>query len=253
MLAICVALLAGTLDVFAQETLTVAAAADLQPVMTEVAARFERQLGAEVKLSFGSSGNFFAQIEKGAPYDLFFSADLDYPAKLQAAGITEPGSLYCYATGKIVLWTRQGSAVDVGKGLGVLTSKAVNKVAIANPSHAPYGRAAEAALNSAGLWNSVSSKLVLGENIAQASQFVQSGNADVGIVALSLVLAPAMKNRGKYFLIPQDLYPRLQQAAVIVKTSQHKTLARSFLQFIKSNEITSLLRQYGFSSAEPVR
>ena len=252
-LATCVALLAGALHVFAQQTVTVAAAADLQPVMTEIAARFERQSGAEVKLSFGSSGNFFAQIQNGAPYDLFFSADVDYPKELQAAGLIEPGSLYPYATGKIALWTPEGSAIDVRKGLTVLTSHAVKKVAIANPSHAPYGRAAEAALKSAGLWDSVSSKLVLGENIAQTAQFVQSGNADVGIVALSLVLAPAMKGQGKYFVVPQDLYPPLQQAAVVLKTSQHKTLARSFLQFMKSSEITSLLRRYGFSPAESAR
>ncbi len=250
-LAICVALLAGTLQVSAQETLTVAAAADLQPVMTEIAARFEKQSGAEVKLSFGSSGNFFAQIQNGAPYDLFFSADLEYPTKLEAAGLIEPGSLYRYATGKIALWAPQGSAIDVRKGLSLLTSDAVKTVAIANPSHAPYGRAAEAALKSAGLWDRVSSKLVLGENIAQTAQFVQSGNADLGIVALSLVLAPAMKNQGKYFVVPQNLYPPLHQAAVIVKNSQRKNLARSFLQFMKSNEITSLFRQYGFSPAEP--
>ena len=252
-LLICVALLAGALQLFAQESLTVAAAADLQPVMTDIAARFERQSGATVKLSFGSSGNLFAQIENGAPYDLFFSADVDYPTKLQAAGLTEPGSLYQYATGKIALWASEGSAVDVSKGLSILGTGAVKKIAIANPAHAPYGRAAEAALKSAGLWGSISSKAVLGENIAQTAQFVQSGNADVGIVALSLVLAPGIKGEGKYFVVPQDLYPPLQQAAVILKNSQHKNLARRFLQFVKSGEITSLFRQYGFSAGETER
>jgi molybdate transport system substrate-binding protein len=252
-LSICVALLASALQVFAQENLTVAAAADLQPVMTDIAARFEQQSGARVKLSFGSSGNFFAQIENGAPYDVFFSADVDYPTKLQAAGLTEPGSLYRYATGKIALWASGGSTVDVSKGLSVLGTDAVQKIAIANPAHAPYGRAAEAALKSAGLWDSVSSKLVLGENIAQTAQFVQSGNADVGIVALSLVLAPGMKSKGKYFVVPQNLYPPLQQAAVILKNSQHKNLARTFLQFVKSSEISSLLRRYGFSPGETER
>jgi molybdate transport system substrate-binding protein len=252
-LSICVVLLAGALQIFAQETLTVAAAADLQPVMTEIAARFEQQSGARVKLSFGSSGNFFAQIENGAPYDVFFSADVDYPTKLQAAGLIEPGSLYRYATGKIALWAWGGSTVDVSKGLSVLRTDAVQKLAIANPAHAPYGRAAEAALKSAGSWDSVSSKLVLGENIAQTAQFVQSGNADVGIVALSLVLAPGMKGEGRYFVVPQNLYPPLLQAAVILKNSQHKNLARTFLQFVKSSEITSLLRQYGFSPGETER
>ena len=252
-LFICVSLLASALQVLAQDTLTIATAADLQPVMTEIAARFEKQSGATVKRSFGSSGNFFAQIQSGAPYDLFFSADVDYPRRLQAAGLIEPGSLYPYATGKIALWTPDRSAIDVNKGLSVLTSDSVKTIAIANPAHAPYGRAAEAALKSAGLWDSVASKLVMGENIAQTAQFVQSSNADVGIVALSLVLAPAMKEQGKYFIVPQNLYPPLQQAAVILKNSEHKNLARNFLQFVKSSEISSLLRQYGFSPAERER
>ena len=250
-LFLCLALLAGGLQGLAQDTLTVAAAADLQPVMTEIAARFEKQSGATVKLSFGSSGNFFAQIQNGAPYDLFFSADLEYPTRLQAAGLTEPGSLYPYATGKIALWAPKGSAIDVTKGLSILADNNVQKIAIANPTHAPYGRAAEAALKNTGLWDNISSKLVLGENIAQTAQFVQSGNADVGILALSLVLAPAMKDRGKYFIVPKTLYPALQQAAVILKSSQHKELAARFLDYMKRSEISSLLRQYGFSPAGP--
>src|SRR5690349_11438298 len=174
------AFLVLVLPAFAQQTLTIAAAADLQPVMTEIAARFERQSGTSVKLSFGSSGNFFAQIQNGAPFDLFFSADEEYPARLQTAGLIERGSLYSYATGKIALWAPAN--VDLRKGLPVLTEAAVTKIAIANPEHAPYGRAAEAALRKSNLWNSISSKLVFGENVAQTAQFVQSGNADVGIV-----------------------------------------------------------------------
>ncbi len=251
---LCLALLAGALQALAQETLTVAAAADLQPVMTEIAARFQKHSGASVKLSFGSSGNFFSQIQNGAPYDLFFSADVDYPAKLQAAGLVEPGSLYPYAIGKIALWApKNGSAIDVTKGLSVIADKNVQKIAIANPAHAPYGRAAETALKNAGLWDSVSSKLVLGENIAQAAQFVESGNADVGILALSLILSPALKERGRYFIVPGTLYSPLRQVAVILKSSRHKELAGKFLEYIKSGEITSLLRQYGFSSAEAER
>lgn len=252
-LLFCLALLTGALQVLAQDTLTVAAAADLQPVITEIAARFEKQSGVKVKLSFGSSGNFFAQVQNGAPYDLFFSADVDYPAKLQRAGLIAPGSLYRYATGKIALWAPKGSAIDVGKGLSFLADNNVQKIAIANPSHAPYGRAAEAALKSAGVWDDVSSKLVMGENIAQTAQFVQSGNADIGILALSLVLTPAMKDRGKYFIVPQTFYPPLQQAAVILKSSQYKELAAKFLEYMKSGESRSLLQQYGFSAAEPER
>jgi len=246
-------MIACALASFAQERLTVAAAADLQSVLKEVAAQFEKETGSKVELSFGSSGTFFAQIQNGAPYDVFFSADMDYPKKLETGGLGESGSLYQYATGKIVLWAPSASGVDVSKGLGVVTDSAVRKLAIANPTHAPYGRAAEAALKKAGLWEKVSSKLVLGENISQAAQFVQSGNADVGILALSLVLAPAMKDKGRYFEIPQELYPPLQQAALILKNSKHKQTAHRFMEFIKTPEIKSLSRQHGFAVEEIVR
>lgn len=237
--------LAGPL--FAQE-LTVAAASDLQSVMQEIASRFEKTGGTHVKLSFGSSGNFFAQIQNGAPFDLFFSADVDYPKKLDAAGLAASGSLYQYATGKIVLWAPNNSPVDVSKGLSTVADSAVKKLAIADPAHAPYGRAAQAALQRAGLWKDVSAKLVLGQNISQTAQFVQSGNADAGILALSLVLSTAMKDQGKYFEIRQELYPPLQQAAIILNRSQHKELAERFMQFLKSDQIRALLKQYGFST-----
>jgi molybdate transport system substrate-binding protein len=192
----------------------------------------------------------FAQIQNGAPYDVFFSADMDYPKKLEAAGLAEPGSLYQYGKGKIVLWVPASSAVDVTKGLAVVAESAVRKLAIANPAHAPYGRAAEAALKRVGLWEKVSSKLVLGENISQAAQFVQSGNADAGILALSLVLASTMKDKGRYFEVQQELYPPLQQAAVILKNSGHKQTAHQFMEFIKTPEIKSVLQHYGFAVEE---
>jgi molybdate transport system substrate-binding protein len=251
LLFILVALFAGRS--FAQQSLTIAAAADLQPVMTEIAARFEQQTGVKVKLSFGSSGNFFAQIQNGAPYDLFFSADVGYPSKLQEAGLTVPGSLYLYGIGKIVLWVPGNSAIDVNKGLEVLANPTVKKIAIANPAHAPYGRAAEAALKNAKLWDQVSSKLVVGENIAQTAQFVESGNADVGIIALSLALAPAMKGTGRYFIIPEDRYPPLRQAAVILKTSGHVETAERFLKFLREPKTVALLQEYGFAAPEQPR
>lgn len=244
------ALLCLPVLVVAENQVSIAAASDLQSVMPQVAARFEKETGIAVKLSFGSSGNFFAQIQNGAPYDLFFSADIDYPKKLEAVGLTEPGSLYQYANGKIVLWVPKGSAISVNQGLKALLDPSVKRVAIANPAHAPYGRAAESALRRAGLWDQLSSKLVVGENISQTAQFVQSGNADVGIVALSLVLAPAMKDEGKYFVVPQDLYQPLKQGAVIVKSSSHPELARRFMDFLKTSEIQSFLKQYGFTTQE---
>ena len=243
-------LLLSAVPMFAEQEITIAAAADLQPVMQELVTRFESQTHSNVKLSFGSSGNFFAQIQNGAPYDLFFSADVSYPQKLQSEGLAQPGSLYEYATGKIVLWTARASVIDVSKGLSVAADAAVKRFALANPAHAPYGRAGQAALKKAGLWEKVAPKLVMGESIAQTAEFVQSGNADLGIVALSLALSPSMKKDGRYFEIPQDLYPPLRQAAVILKRSQHKESAAKFLDFMKTPASKSLLLQYGFAPAE---
>jgi molybdate transport system substrate-binding protein len=244
--------LLSALSSFGQPEISVAAASDLQPALTEIAVRFEKQSGGNVKLSFGSSGNFFAQIQNGAPYDLFFSADVDYPKKLESGGLAEPGSLYQYAIGRIVLWVPNASIIEVTKGLNVLADPAVKRLAIANPAHAPYGRAAEAALKKAGLWERVAPKVVLGENISQTAQFVQSGNADAAILALSLVLSPGMKNQGRYFDIPQELYPPLCQAAVILRSSQHQEAARRFIEFMKTSEIKTLLKQYGFALEETI-
>ena len=180
----------------AAQTLTVAAASDLQAALPAIAAQFEKETGHKVALTFGSSGNFFTQIQNGAPFDVFLSADIDYPRRLERAGLTERGSLYQYAIGRLVLWTRNDSGIDLHGGLSVLTDANVRKVAIANPEHAPYGRAAVAALRHEQLYERVRGKFVLGENISQAAQFVQSGNAEVGILALSLALAPALKAAG---------------------------------------------------------
>ncbi|MGO9125862.1 MAG: molybdate ABC transporter substrate-binding protein [Terriglobales bacterium] len=230
----------------AQE-ITVAAASDLQFAFQDVAARFEKASGKHVKLIFGSSGNFFAQIQNGAPFDLFFSADVDYARKLDAAGLAEPGTLYEYATGKIVLWAPLQSQADLKGGLRVLLDPAIKKIAIANPEHAPYGRAAVAALRHEKLYDQVAGKFVLGENISQTATFVVSGSADIGIVALSLALAPALKDKGKYVEIPADDYPPIEQAALILRSSQQKSAAREFLNFVKSPEIVDLLKTYGFS------
>lgn len=230
----------------AADEITVAAASDLQFVMKEIAGRFEKQTGTSVKLSFGSSGNFLAQIQNGAPFDLFFSADADYPRKLEAAGLTEPGTIHAYATGRIVLWVPNHSPVKLDQGMNSLLDPAIRKIAIANPEHAPYGRAAVAAMKSAGVYETLAGKFVLGENISQTAQFVQSGNADVGFLALSLALAEPLKNKGRFFQVPDNLYPPLEQAAVVLKSSQKKQQAKKFMDFVKSAEIVALLRQYGF-------
>jgi molybdate transport system substrate-binding protein len=231
--------------VSAQE-ITVAAAADLQYAMRDIAARYEKESGKTVKLVYGSSGNFFQQIQNGGPFDLFFSANLDYAKKLDAAGLAEPGSLYEYATGKIVLWVPAESKVDLKRGLSALLDPAVKKIAIANPQHAPYGQAAVAAMKKENIYDRVADKLVLGENISQAASFAVSGSADVGIVALSLALSPNMKEKGRYVEVPAADYPAIEQGCVVLKASTKKDLARAFLEFVKMPAVAEILRTYGF-------
>ena len=239
-------LLGITPPVYGGETLTVAAASDLQFALREVADRFEKSGGSKVSLVLGSSGNFFSQIQNGAPFDLFFSADMDYPRRLEAAGLAEPGSVYSYGRGKIVLWARRDSGIDVRRGLNVLLAPGIRKIAIANPAHAPYGRAAETALRREGLWEKVAGRIVLGENISQAFQFAETGNADAGIIALSLALAPAASAKGNYYVIAQSSYDPIEQAAVVLKASHHKADGLRFMAFLKSPEIAALMKQYGF-------
>lgn len=231
----------------AAQEITIAAAADLQFAMQHMVAQFQKQSGATVKVSYGSSGNFYQQLQNGAPFDMFFSANVDYARKLDAAGLTEPGSLYPYATGKIVVWVPKESKIDLSKGLASLLDPAVKKIAIANPEHAPYGQAAVAALKKENLYDKISSKLVLGENISQAATFVASGAADAGIVALSLAISPNMKDKGHYFEILTHEYPPIEQACVILKSAKDKETARKFLEFVKSPAVKDIFRSYGFA------
>jgi molybdate transport system substrate-binding protein len=234
----------------AAQPISVAAAADLQFAMQDMAARFQKETGKSVKVTYGSSGNFFQQFQNGAPFDLFFSANLDYPKKLEAAGLTEPGSYYQYAKGKIVIWVPKDSKLDLGSGLQGLLNPSIKKIAVANPQHAPYGQAAVAAMQKENVYDKVKDKLVLGENISQTALFVVSGSADVGIVALSLALSPKMKDRGRYADVPADEYPPLEQACVILSSSKNKETAKQFLSFIKTGTIGDVLRSYGFEVNE---
>jgi molybdate transport system substrate-binding protein len=235
-----------TATVYAGE-ISIAAASDLNFAFKEMIAEFEKKTGHSVKLSLGSSGNFFAQISNGAPFDLFFSADIGYPRKLEEAGLAEPGTIYRYAIGRIVLWVPKGSPIDIGSlGIKALQHPSVNKVAIANPKHAPYGRASVAAMEHYKVYEAVKNKLVLGENITQTAQFVQAGGADIGIIALSLALAPAMKETGTFWEVPLETYPRLEQGAVALKTAKDLKTARAFLDYIKSPDGTAVFRRYGF-------
>jgi molybdate transport system substrate-binding protein len=234
-----------------KQEVRVAAAADLNFAMAELSSRFESATGTKIYVTYGSSGNFFTQLQNGAPFDLFFSADIDYPRKLEAAGLAEPATLYQYAVGRIVIWAPRESNLDVAKlGWQVLLDPRVQKIAIANPEHAPYGRAAVAAMQKAGIYDQVKPKLVFGENISQAAQFVQSGNAQAGIVALSLAISPAMKD-GKSWEIPADMHSPIEQGAIVLKDARNKKTARAFLDFVKSKAGREILEKYGFATPAP--
>jgi molybdate transport system substrate-binding protein len=226
----------------------IAAAADLKFAMEELAGEFEKQTETKVDVTYGSSGNFFSQIQNEAPFDLFFSADIEYPRKLEAAGLAEPGTLYEYAVGRIVIWLPAQAKVDVTRlGWNALLDASVQRIAIANPEHAPYGRAAVAALRKAGIYEQVKKKLVYGENISQAAQFVQSGNAQAGIVALSLAVSPGMRE-GRKWDIPAEMHPAIEQGAIVLKSATNKAALRAFLEFAKSASGRDILRKYGFEA-----
>ncbi len=228
--------------------IVVAAAADLSSALQEISDGYTRKTGVRVKLSFGASGALTQQIQNGAPFDVFFSADMDYPRQLMASGEADSATLYQYAVGKLVLWVPADSPLDAEhKGMNVLLDPSVKKIAIANPQHAPYGRAAVAALKHFGLYDRVSDRLVLGENVSQAAQFAESGNAQAGFVALAHAVAPAMKGKGKYWEVPGDSYPPLAQGVVVVSRSQHKKEAGEFVAYIKTKEVVDVLRRYGFT------
>lgn len=225
----------------------VAAAADLKFAIDELAGQFEKQTGTKVSVTYGSSGNFVAQIRNGAPFDLFFSADMDYPRNLEAAGLAEPGTLCEYAIGRIVIWTPVDSNVEIAEEKwAALLKPAIQKIAVANPDHAPYGRAAVSALQKAGVYERVKSKLVYGENISQAAQFVQSGNAQAGIIALSLAISPGM-TEGKRWEIPSEMHSPLKQGAVLLANGKNKQQAREFLDLVKNAEGRATLKKFGFA------
>ena len=229
------------------EEITVAAAADLNYAMKDLAAQFQQKTGNKVALSFGASGNIYSQIQSGAPYDLFFSADAEYPKKLADAGKIDKASVRTYALGHLVLWIPNSSQLDLQKlKMDVLLQPSVQKIAIANPEHAPYGRAAVAALEHFQLKGLVSDRFVLGENVSQAAQFVQSGNAQAGLIAESLALSPPMKSAGSFWEVPADSYPEIQQVVGIVTSSKRKQAAQAFVDFVTSAEGAKILQQYGF-------
>jgi len=239
--------------VAAQTTmLTVAAAANLGPALREISANFEKRGGAHVTLVFGSSGSLATQIENGAPYDVFLSADLDYPHRLESKGLAVLGSLTTYAVGSLVLWAPKTSALDVRElGFKALTAPGVRNIAIANPEHAPYGKAAVAALRRANLYDALKSKLVLGEDVAQTAQFVVSGNAQVGIIPLSLAISPELARAGQRWELPPEYYLAMEQGAVVLRKSKYEKLAQDFVNYLKTEEAAAIFRSYGYGVPGP--
>ncbi len=227
-------------------TVRVAAAANLKFALDEVVARLaRRQPSIRVETAYGSSGSMHAQLRQQAPYDVYLAADVEYPRDLVSRGIGSDGDLFTYAVGRIVLWVPNRSRLAIERdGFGALVDAA--RIAIANPRHAPYGKAAEAALRNAGVWNSVSGRLALGQNVAQAAQFVQSGAADAGIIAKSFAVAPAMRTAGRFWEIPENAYPRLAQGGLILPWAVSREGAVGLRDYLLSDEGRRLLASHGF-------
>lgn len=225
----------------------VAAAADLQFALRDIADRFAREEGQRVELVFGSSGAIARQIREGAPYELFLSADEAFVDQLVRAGLTR-GDGVLYGVGRLVLFAPAGSPLDPRQGIGglacLLDSGQLARFAIANPEHAPYGRAAEAVLRKHGLWDAIRPRLVFGENATQTAQFAASGNSTGGMIPLALALAPAFGARGTYVLIPEEDHPPLRQRMVLLRRAG--PVAQRFYDYLQQPPARAILRQYGF-------
>lgn len=231
----------------AGEKILIAAASDLYFAMNEIRHIFEEENPAiKIDISYGSSGNFFSQIKQGAPYDIFFSADASYPAYLEEVGLAIQGQRGLYAIGKIVLWVPKKSALNLQKGLNIVLEPKLKKLAIANPKHAPYGKAAEEALRYYGLWDTTQDKLVFGENISQTAQFIQMGAVDAGIIALSLAISPRMAHDGSYWIIPSESYSKLEQVYTVLQRGKDNSSVKTFLKFVQGKKGRKILSGYGF-------
>lgn len=233
----------------AAEPLRIAAAADLKPAMDAIVARFcATRPRCTVEPIYGSSGKFHAQIVAGAPYHLYFSADIAYPRDLAARGLAA-SPVRPYAVGRLVLWSARHDARRLR--LEDLADPRFRRIAIANPRHAPYGRRAEEALRAAGIWERVQPRLVYGENIAQTAQFVRSGNADEGLVALSLALTPELSRHGNHAPVPERLHAPLEQGFIVTRRGAAHPLAREFAGFVQGPQAQALLRRHGFALPRP--
>lgn len=224
--------------------LAIAAAADLKFAMEEIVAAFRHAHPADrIETIYGSSGKFHTQIRQGAPFDLYFSADIRYPQMLAEEGLAA-SAVRPYAFGRIVLWSTSRDARTMK--LADLADPSIGRIAIANPRHAPYGKRAEEALRAAGLWEKVESRLVMGENIAQTAQYVQTGNADIGIIALALALNRELASKGGYALIPDHLHQPLEQGFIVTRRAAGNRLAEQFADYMSTPEARRVMVKYGF-------
>jgi molybdate transport system substrate-binding protein len=240
-LVVCAAVLALTAHA---EKVTIAAAADLKFAMDEIVVTFKKtHPGDELDVIYGSSGKFYTQIQQGAPYDLFFSADIAFPRGLAKSGFAA-SEVKPYALGRLVLWS---TSMDASKmTLDSLLDPKIAHIAIANPKHAPYGKRAEETLRAAGVWGKVEPRLVYGENISHTAQFVQTGNAQVGIIALALAVNPELASKGGYWLVPDTLHAPLEQGFIITRRAAGSALAKRFADYMGSKGSRAVMTQYGF-------
>lgn len=249
LISICLVFIGHTAH--AEEKITIAAASDLKSALDEIVVLFKNtHPAAKIETIYGSSGKFSTQIQQGAPYDIYFSADITYPRALKAEGLTA-SEVQPYALGHIVLWSPSHDATKMA--LADLADPSIQKIAIANPKHAPYGKRAEEALKAAGVWKKIESKLIYGENVAQAAQFVQTGNAQIGIIALSLALSPELAKQGSYALIPDELHQPLEQAFVTTRRAAANPLAQAFARFMVSKQARTIMTRYGFVLPDAVK
>ncbi len=228
------------------QALTVVSAASLRFAMEDMVKEFERHHpGNKVDIVFSSSGKAYAQITNGAPYDIFFSADMDYPEKLHREGHTLE-SVQQYAVGRLVIWQRRGGPVDLSKGISGLDNPAIQRLAVANPELAPYGAAAKEALIAQGLWEKLTPRMVMGENISQTAHFAASGAAQAGLIAYALALSEEMQRSGEFALIDESMHSPMPLGFVILKSAKNIPLAQKFGAFALSPEGITILSRYGF-------
>lgn len=241
----------------AQTSIRIAAAADLEPALPPILEQFEKETGIHAEATYQASAALTTQIQNGAPFDVFLSADLGYPQKLIAAGLAQglgdgdSGSPITYAHGTLVLWERKDSHLPQ-PSMELLRRPEVERIAIANPDRAPYGRAAVAALHKSGLYEAVKSRLVTAENISQAAQFVDTGNAEVGFISLTSASTARLKTDGQYFVVPSSLYDPIEQGAVLITKAEHRVEGKKFLAFLMSTPVQQGMREYGLMPSRPV-